>query len=79
MVAIMRAPGSPTGGSGAAFVFTQDVASALWTVVHNLGIRPNVTVVDSLDREVEADVTYIDDNNLTVGFATPQTGKAYLS
>ena len=38
-----------------------------------------MTVVDSLDREVEADVTYIDDNNLTVGFATPQTGKAYLS
>lgn len=57
----------------------QDVASALWLVGHGLGMRPNVTVVDTLDREVEADVQYLDDDNLTIGFAHPATGKAYLS
>ena len=81
MTAELRQPGVPGGtlGNGAAFVFTQDVASALWLVGHNLGMRPSVTVVDTLDREVEADVEYVDDDNLTISFGRIATGKAYLS
>lgn len=81
MTAELRQPGTPTGtaGNGAAFTFTQDVASALWLVGHNLGMRPNVTVVDTLEREFEGDVEYVDDDNITISFARPTTGKAYLS
>jgi len=60
-------------------VFTQDVPSSLWLIQHNLGMFPNVTVVDTLEREVETDINYIDENNLTSGSANPATGKAYLS
>ncbi len=81
MTAELRQPGVPGGtlGNGAAFVFTQDVASSLWLVGHNLGMFPNVTVVDTLEREVEAAVEYVDDGNLTIAFAIPSTGKAFLS
>lgn len=81
MTAELRQPGVPTGtlGNGAAFTFTQDVASALWLVNHGLGMRPNVTTVDTLEREFDADVEYVDDDNLTIECARPATGKAYLS
>lgn len=62
-----------------AYTHTQDAASALWTVAHGLGGFPNVTVTDTLNREVEADVVYLDGNTITVEFAQPTTGLAYLS
>jgi hypothetical protein len=72
-------PGPPGPPGGVEFTFTQDVASALWLIGHMLGAFPNVAVADTLGREVDADVTYIDDNNITVAFANPATGVAYLS
>lgn len=61
------------------FTFTQDVPAALWLVAHNLAMFPNVTVVDTLLRVVEADVSYVDVDNLTIAFANPATGQAFLS
>lgn len=72
----------PQGIPGAAagtFVFTQDSPSALWTIAHELGAFPNVTVVDTLSRQVEADIVYVDANTVTAGFANPATGQAFLS
>jgi hypothetical protein len=51
----------------------------VWTIHHNLGYYPNVTVFDSNDDEVEGDLDYTDDNNLTLTFAVPISGIAYLS
>lgn len=82
MTARLREPSSGGGVGGPdvdAFEFTQDAPSALWLVAHPLGIKPNVSVVDTIEREVEADVQYIDAYNLTIAFANPATGKAYLS
>lgn len=81
MTAELRQPGVPGGtlGNGAAFVFEQNAPSTLWLVGHNLAMFPSVTIVDTLDREVEADVEYVDENNLTVGFERLATGKAFLS
>lgn len=72
-------PAGPPGPAGSAYTHIQDSPSSLWLIGHNLGMFPNVTTVDTLDREVEADVQYIDANNLTVAFAAPSTGKAFLS
>lgn len=77
--AIANALGGGMGGSGLLFTFTQDTPSALWTIAHNLNAFLNVTVVDSLIRQVEADVQFVDLNTITVGFAVPATGQAFLS
>lgn len=60
-------------------VHDQAVASALWTITHNMGKRPSVTVVDSGLNTVIGDVVYVDDNSLTIGFAAAFAGKAYLN
>lgn len=68
-----------TGEAGGTYTFDQNVAATVWTIAHNLGFFPNVTTVDTLDREFLGDVAYIDLNTLTVTFATAVTGSAYLS
>ena len=61
-------------------VHSQDSASALWTVNHNLGAKPGgVTVVDSGDTVVYGNVAYLNLNTLTISFAAAFGGKAYIS
>jgi hypothetical protein len=61
------------------FVFSQGVASALWTIAHNLGTYPAVTILDSTGSVVECDVKYIDSNTITVAAARPFSGQAILT
>jgi hypothetical protein len=46
---------------------------------HNLGFKPNVTVVDSAGTIYEGEITYTNPNSLTVSFSAAFSGKAYLS
>jgi len=61
------------------FVFTQAVASATWTVQHNLNKFPSCTMVLSTGQQGYGDVTFIDENNLTITFAGAESGKAYIN
>ena len=61
------------------FVFSQNVASATWTVQHNLDKFPSCTMVLSTGQQGFGDVTFIDENNLTITFASAETGKAYIN
>jgi hypothetical protein len=61
------------------FVFTQAVASATWTVQHNLNKFPSCTMVLSTGQQGYGDVTFIDENNLTITFASAESGKAYIN
>ena len=61
------------------FTFTQAAASATWNVVHNLGKNPSVSIVDTNDQEVFAQVDYINTNSLTITFSSAQAGKAYMN
>jgi head-tail adaptor len=74
-----QGPPGPTGAAAQTFTFDQNTPAAAWTIVHNLGRFPAVTVVDSSEREVEGDVAYIDSNRLTVTFSAPFSGVAYLN
>ncbi len=76
---LISGPQGPSGPPGAFFEFTQATASDTWTIAHNLGVYPNVTVVDSSGREVEGDVQYIDMNNIQILFSAAFAGQAYLS
>jgi hypothetical protein len=61
------------------FEHNQGSASNSWTITHNLGFKPNVTVIDSAGNIVEGEIAYTNSNSLTVSFASAFSGKAYLS
>lgn len=66
----------PIAGS---YIHTQSVSASTWTINHNLGYYPAVSVVDSGESLVIGDVTYISTNTLSVSFNASFGGKAYLS
>lgn len=76
-------PGGGSGGSGGtqvlAYVHDQGSVASVWTVNHNLGWYPNVTVIDSAGGTVEGDVAHTTTNQLRLTFSGGFTGKAYLS
>lgn len=57
----------------------QNTSSATWTVAHNLGKKPSVTIVDSADSILHGQIQYTDLNNLTITLSAPTSGKAYLN
>jgi hypothetical protein len=78
-----QGPQGPQGIPGPtpviAYTHTQNAVSYIWNISHNLGFRPNVTVVSSAGTVVEGDLSYIDNDNLSITFTVPFTGTAYLS
>jgi hypothetical protein len=61
------------------FIFTQIVPSLVWSVQHNLGKFPSVSVVDTGNTTVISQIDYIDNNNLTITNSAQFAGKAYLN
>lgn len=61
------------------YIHTQGSALDVWTIEHNLGKYPSVSVVDSGGSVVYGNIDYIDNDSLTVTFAAPFGGKAYLN
>lgn len=57
----------------------QGSPSATWTVTHNLGKRPAVSVVDSAGSLVEGDISYTNDNTAVLTFVGAFSGEAYFS
>lgn len=78
-ILIHRGAGGGGSGSDANYVHDQQVASAAWSVVHNLGKFPSVTVVDSAGSVVVGDPLYVSANSLSIFFTAPFAGKAYLN
>ena len=63
------------------FVFSQSQAINSWTVKHDLGKFPSVTIVDSqpTPQTVIGSVTYNDLNTCTITFGSPFSGKAFCN
>lgn len=61
------------------YTHTQVSASNSWVIIHNLGKKPSVTIVDSGDNVVIGDVIYNSVDQLTVNFSAAFSGKAYLN
>jgi hypothetical protein len=61
------------------FTFNQATPANPWNVTHNLNKFPSVTVALPSGQVGQADVTYIDENNLTITFAGAESGKAYMN
>lgn len=61
------------------YTFTQSSASSTWNITHSLDSYPSVTVVDSSGNVVMGETFYNNNNNITLTFAAPFAGKAYLN
>jgi hypothetical protein len=63
------------------YVHTQSTVSNDWTITHNLGYFPNVTILDneSPPRIVEADIRYLNTSSVRIIMNTSMSGTAYLS
>ena len=74
--------GGGSGGSGSGdknFTYEQTTPSDTWTINHNLGKHPSVSVVDSSGDLVEGDCNYIDEYSLVLTFSGAFSGKAFLN
>jgi hypothetical protein len=69
----------PQGPSGQSFTYTPSDARTTWTITHNLGFKPNVTVSDSVGTEYFGQIPYTNSNSLTLTFSQAVYGTAYLS
>ena len=70
----------PAGaGSDANFVHVQGSSLAVWTITHNLGKYPAVSVFDPAGDQFYGTVRHLDVNSLTITFKTPQAGTATLN
>lgn len=61
------------------YIYTQGSPSATWTISHELGGRPSVTVVDTAGTVVIGEVTYNSNTQVTVNFTSAFSGFAYLT
>ena len=61
------------------YVFVQNTAANPWIIQHNLNKFPSVSMVLSTGQAGVADITYIDENNLTITFSGDESGKAYMN
>lgn len=68
-----------SSSSGIAYTHLQSVPNTIWTINHNLGMRPAVSILDTGGNEVEADVVHTNTNQLVIHFAIPIAGLARLT
>lgn len=63
------------------YVHSQSTVSNDWTITHNLGYFPNVTILDNENppRIVEADIRYLNTSSVRIIMNTSMSGTAYLS
>lgn len=66
------------GGAARSYLHTQAAPSLLWSVIHNLDRYPSVTVIDTANNSVIADVHYVDLNSLQITLLMATAGRAYL-
>lgn len=84
--------GGPQGPAGTgieeviaatSYTHIQNTPSTTWRIVHNLNFIPSVTIFNSADDQVEADVIHDappnDIRKLEIHFSSAISGKAHLS
>jgi len=70
---------SGPGSADKNFVFQQIVSAIEWVVVHNLGKKCSVTIVDDLGSQMYAKVVYDNNNQVSIYFNKSKTGFVYCN
>lgn len=71
--------GPPGPAGGGTFDYEQMSAATVWTVNHDLGRYPAVTVTDYSGNVVYGDVEYINTNTVTITFSAAEGGYVHCS
>lgn len=71
--------GGGGGPTGTDYVHVQATPNSVWTINHNLGFWPNVTVVSSAGDQIEGDVEFTTINQIVITFSGAFTGRAFVS
>lgn len=80
IIADFEASGGGGGGTVATtYTWNQGTPLPVWTIPHNLGRYPSVTVVDTSGNRVEPDVTYQSNDIVQITHGAAFAGKAYLN
>ena len=74
-----QGPVGPAGQGDLNFTYDQPTPSSEWTITHNLGKFPSVSVTDSSGNLWQTEVDYVDQNTCIVRFSAAFSGKAYLN
>lgn len=74
-----QGPSGPKGDIGPIYEHQQFVAAANWVVNHNLGYRPNITILSVGGVQMLAEVNHTNLNQVLVYFDEPMTGLAICS
>lgn len=72
-------PVGPSGEGDLNYTHNQTSPSTEWTITHNLGKFPSVSVTDSSGNLWQTEVDYLNQNSLIVRFSAAFSGKAYLN
>jgi len=76
----LKADGSVSSAGGDLhYTHNQTSSSTTWTITHNLGKFPSVTVVDSARSVVVGEVNMTNINEIQITFTAAFSGKAYLN
>lgn len=67
-----------SSGGGTAYNHTQSSAATTWTINHNLGYKPVVSVFTTGGSEVEAEVLHASTNQTLIYLAFAMAGSARL-
>ena len=89
VVDLLQSNGSITDGESLVFsssftlkdktLTTPELNGSVWNIQHNLNKYPSVTIVDTANTVIYAEITYSDLNNLTITFSSSVTGRAHLN
>jgi hypothetical protein len=71
-------PQGPSASAQIFYVHTQAVASATWTINHNLNGNPTAVVLDSAGTQCEGTFSYPTVNQMLISFNSAFTGTAYI-
>lgn len=70
--------GGGGGGGSVNLTWTPPSAQSTWLIPHNLGFKPQVTILDPQGNVVYGNVQYLDLNTVSISFTLPFYGSAQL-
>lgn len=60
------------------FRWVQNAAASVWVINHGLNSFPSVDILDPANQQLFGQVDYVDDDNVTITFSSPESGTAFL-
>lgn len=74
---VVAGPQGPQGiPGGTSYTHTQGSAAATWTINHNLGFRPVITLLSVGGVEIVGEVAHVSLNQAVAQFSAPVAGSA---